>query len=643
MTVTIHLAAIPSALLKAWINKMLSRTCLSAAIFTLTTIITGCGTTPVANIEPTPVIAAKPVQQQQPLNAQDWLHKARKAWQQQQSISLRNNYLLQAAEQYKSSGNCHNSSKIARLLLPELHDYIAVTHANLLLAECAASKPNANVENIRQYLANTSDNTMFAPRIYRQQALLYRIEQRWLDAALATLKVADEQTATEIWYLLQQLSQHQLEEARLNQPQLQAWIQLALISRRYAFSPAKLRAEINTWQQRHRSHILAHNLPAELLQAMSIAPLQPQQIAVLLPLSGRLASQGQAIKNGILAAYYQQQQKASQGHGQQQPEVQFFNVALKTPAQMLEMVSGYDFVIGPLLKENLAALAQLLPDTTRLLALNRVDELQRPLAKENYYFALAPEDEASQLAAHMLRQGYRNPAIVSANSAVPKRMTDAFMQSWQQALTDQSEIIRLPTVTTFTDNKSMRNSVSELLDVAQSKQRIKQIERLVQVELYSVPRNRRDIDAIILFASPEQTELLNPIIEASMSPFSSKQVPVYASSRSYSRELGKNSLRDLRNLTFTDMPWMLPDNQWPRLSRKVDELFPGQNSGLRRLFALGYDAYKLVPDLRHLQTLPYTQHAGLSGNLSVDQSGTVRRQLPFGKITNDQVILLALD
>ena len=46
-------------------------------------------------------------------------------------------------------------------------------------------------------------------------------------------------------------------------------------------------------------------------------------------------------------------------------------------------------------------------------------------------------------------------------------------------------------------------------------------------EVYNMPRSRRDIDAIVAFASPQDTELLNPIIEASLNPYDGKQVPVY--------------------------------------------------------------------------------------------------------------------
>ena len=133
------------------------------------------------------------------------------------------------------------------------------------------------------------------------------------------------------------------------------------------------------------------------------------------------------------------------------------------------------------------------------------------------------------------------------------------------------------------------------------KQRIKQIEALSDVEVFGVERNRRDIDAIVLFANPEQAKLLNPIIEASLSPFARRSLSVFASSRSYSLDLNSNSLRDLRNLTFTDMPWMLPDHRWQDLANQTIQLWPEKQDTLLRLFAMGFDVYSLLPNLRRLK------------------------------------------
>ena len=152
-----------------------------------------------------------------------------------------------------------------------------------------------------------------------------------------------------------------------------------------------------------------------------------------------------------------------------------------------------------------------------------------------------------------------------------------------------------------------------------------------------MPRSRRDIDAIIAFASPQNTELLNPIIEASLNPYDGKQVPVYATSRSMDYDSGKNQWRDLQNIHFLDMPWLMPNHKWQPLAQLIRETWPERTTLQNRLFAFGYDAYNLLSNVGYLSTLPYASYEGLSGRLSVNEHGEVIRLLPQGIIRNEEV------
>jgi outer membrane PBP1 activator LpoA protein len=185
--------------------------------------------------------------------------------------------------------------------------------------------------------------------------------------------------------------------------------------------------------------------------------------------------------------------------------------------------------------------------------------------------------------------------------------------------------------------------VTDRLDVAQSNRRITQIERLADVEVNGVERNRRDIDVSVLFANPEQTELLNPIIEASLSPFAKKSLSVFASSRSYSLDLNSNNMRDLRNLTFTDMPWMLPAHNWQKLAQQTQQLWPQRQDTLLRLFAMGFDAYNLLPNLSRLKAVGYVSSQGLTGDISINNQGIIHRVLPWAQITQNRVQVIAMD
>jgi uncharacterized protein len=572
-----------------------------------------------------------------------YLKKAQQSYQRNGDLNLRNQWLLRAAEALNQQQHCQQSIKFVQVIYPQLLDNMQQTQAKLILAECYLALPEPAFAEAQRLLPQLATQVGYDQRISALEAQLLLHQQHYVEAAKAWLSsnLSAEQQSIKIWQALQNLSLAQLEQARLREPQLQAWIQLSLIVRRFGQQPQLLDVAVKEWQLRFKGSPLALTLPEEIVQAVNTEPLMAKNVAILLPLSGRLGPQGQALKEGILAAYFDSQQTDSEIIIESPAQLSFFDSALKTAEELNAMVADYDLIIGPLLKEQIAPLIPLLAADKTLLALNRVEQQEATTGlAESYFYALAPEDEAEQLAMHLKSRGFVQPVLVAADSEATKRMADAFIIKWQ-SLSDPYEYIA-PALANFNDSKSIGSSVANILDVAQSKNRIRQISNLTIGELHDVPRSRQDIDAIVVFANPEQTELLNPIIEASLSPFADP-VPVFASSRSYSLELSKNSLRDLRNLTFTDMPWMLPDNPWQELTAQSNVLWPQRRDNLLRLFAMGYDAYKLIPNLRHLHLLPHNNTPGLTGTLAVTAQGNVVRLLPWGKVNEDKVSLLGMD
>jgi outer membrane PBP1 activator LpoA protein len=600
-----------------------------------------------------------------------YLTLAKQSFAKANNIYQRNDYLLLAAETLQSEQQCEKSIRLIKVLQPELQDNRHITHGNLILAECYLVLSDEVVDKVDAILANLTAAYGYQARIAAIEAQLHVNKKQWLKAAkaLQDTDIEEPQKTHTIWQWVNKLDLNELEKARLSETTLQPWLQLAIIVKRFALQSELFNQQLVNWQSRHLEHPLVTNLPEEIQLSLLQSPIQAQRIAVLLPLSGRLANQGQAIKEGILAAYLENLEAAelqsnspneldnSAGNAilsntKQYREIRFFDSALKTAQQLNELVSDFDVVLGPLVKEQIIELTAVLPTDKILLALNRVElktntptimqldnieESNSPVA-EHYYFSLAPEDEAQQLAQHIQQKQLVRPIVFAADNPTTQRMAAAFIATWQETPNAVQ-----PDLTIFTDNKDMRIRVSEMLDVAQSEKRIEQMERLADVEVFGVERNRRDIDAIVLFANPEQTALLNPIIEASLSPFARKSLSVFASSRSYSVDLNSNSLRDLRNLTFADMPWMLPEHNWQPLANQTQQIWPQRQDTLLRLFAMGFDAYNLLPNLRRLKTLPQLVSQGLTGEINVDDQGVLHRRLPWAQVAQDRVKLLAMD
>ena len=81
----------------------------------------------------------------------------------------------------------------------------------------------------------------------------------------------------------------------------------------------------------------------------------PRHIALLLPLSGRTASAGKAVQNGFLGAYF-----ASAGGLDDRQSIRIFDVNSEggpSAAYAAAVEGGAEFVVGPLLRNNVSQLA----------------------------------------------------------------------------------------------------------------------------------------------------------------------------------------------------------------------------------------------------------------------------------------------
>lgn len=418
-------------------------------------------------------------------------------------------------------------------------------------------------------------------------------------------------------------------------------------------------ASIKLWLQQNQGSQLARQLPQQLTRYLALDSVKQQKIAVLLPLSGRLSSQGEAIKQGILAAYLQRVDQASANTNQPTTEIEFIDtrsVSAMPVAINTERLAAFDIIIGPLLKSHIEQIQALTLPSIKQVALNQSQITQQQNITESTianqsitaFFALSPEQEAQQLVLLMRKQNISNPVLIKDSSSMANRIALAFNKAWEQTATSlpkqskpansdnqvaNKRVVQPIQEITYTNNKSMRVGITSALDVLQSQRRIQQLSNLNQERIYSVTRNRRDVDAFVVFSRPDELELINPIIETSISLFTNKQLPVFASSYSYDHKQSKNSQRDLRNLIFIDMPWLISNTREDELSNQVDKLFNRPPSTFLRLFAFGFDALAIADNLAQLSTFDYMTINGLTGTLSLTSNNMLNRELAWLAIT----------
>ncbi len=637
----------------------------------------GCGSTPAPKQTRTTVknTVDKPAVEVEVTPAQ-LLSRAQDVWLNERDADKRNALLLEAARLYLEDDQ---TPKAQQVLLSLKQSSLSAEHrilTNLYIARAYMTQPSISESELLELLTPLSGDEIIRRQQQTLRAGLFEQQHQWLAAADALIdsRDADEELVAQVWQWINEASDKARADAETRFPSLRPYLALYDLAAQEGLNAAALSRSLEQFSRVYRGHPLVQNMPAEIIEATQVNAGEPQEVVVLLPLSGKLAATGTTVKEGLLSAYYQQ---SSDNQARRAPvKLHFVDTVDQSADDLLAAVAGYRWVIGPLLKENVDAIINRVSPDTYMLALNRADfptdgvtlstsgsgiessnvpvladitrqaeQSLNTLAQANAkhaFFALAPEDEARQLADYIYQNGFKTPIVVSAQNSVNQRMKSAFTARWKTLNENvaRNKKVKLTSVD-FTDSNSLREGITQSLDVAQSRDRIKQIEYMVNEKLYNVPRNRRDVDAIIVFASPEQTELLNPMVEASLSPFNGQTVPVFATSRSIEYDDSKNQWRDLQNVRFLDMPWMMPQNQWQALKSQSQDLWPQRSTNMSRLFAFGVDAYNLLPHVPGMMTLPQIRINGLSGTMRINEQGEVIRTLPQAIIDNQAVKLIS--
>jgi outer membrane PBP1 activator LpoA protein len=428
-----------------------------------------------------------------------------------------------------------------------------------------------------------------------------------------------------IWSALTHLSDAQLQEMRLAPPPdvLSGWVELVELTRLYLQQPQALADVIPHWQTRYPGHPAAGEFTARLLQGMGSAAEPPPQVAVLLPLSGSLAVASTAIRDGILAAYY------DTADGSRRPVLRFYDVGtnpVDAGARYQQAVAdGARFVIGPLRKEAVQAVLQLPQLPVPLLTLNTVDN-DAPANPAVFQFGLAPEDEARDAARRAWQDGHRRAISLVPQGDWGERVQAAFADEWSRL---GGVLLDHPTYDPAEADHS--RVISAALNLDASKARQASLVRLLGRKLEFEPRRRQDVDFIFLLATPEQARLIRP----QLSFFRAQHVPVYGTSHVYTGRPDRSRDFDLNGIRFCDMPWMLETGgDWQDLKQGISERWPDSAASHGRFYALGVDAYRIMPYLGRFESGLFGAYHGVTGNLTLDDRQVLHRALVWAQFRN---------
>jgi hypothetical protein len=404
-----------------------------------------------------------------------------------------------------------------------------------------------------------------------------------------------------LWQALLKLTPQALSELRTAPPPdvLSGWMELAII-RQDAMSSAPLDVALNTWQSRYPKHPASAEL-TRWLQGETTPSGYPARIALLLPLSGRHAAQGIAVRNGFLAAYYSAAANGSV------PLVSIHDSGGATPIRTLYdqlATSGANLIVGPLTRPALTSLVNSGPLTVPVLALNYLERAP-PQSDKLTQFGLAPEDEAQQVAERGTLDGHTRALALVPAGEWGARVLANFRERF-------------------------KTLGGELADYAiyEPGAAEEAVERLLQ------PRDgamRSDAQFLFLAATPSEARLIRPLLNY----HHGEALPIYALSSVYEPRAAAAET-DLEGIVFCDIPWTLASSERVAVAR----IYPEAEGHHARLYALGADAFRLIPRLTQLRKAPGTHVDGATGSLTLDNTGRIRRRLSWARFSTGVPVLI---
>jgi len=349
-------------------------------------------------------------------------------------------------------------------------------------------------------------------------------------------------------------------------------------------------------------------------------------IALLLPVSGRAASAAISVRDGFMTAYYQLSPN-------ERPRVQIYDTGAQSVAQVLTqaMSAGAEFLVGPLTREEVTAAAEFPGRHAPLLALNFLPPERTPPA-QFYQYALSPEDEARLVARRVLEDHHRRGVALVPAGDWGTRVLAAFRQELQAGGGDLLATGQIESART-----DYSGAITEVLRSSDSTARFHRLESILGTKLQFEPRRRNDIEFIFAPAPANIERLLRPQLRFHYAG----DIPTYATSDAFEPDVRANE--DLEGLMFPDMPWMLGGDLAEAVRAATREAWPTGGPHRGRLFAFGFDAFRLTQALRHAGVSGTISVTGLTGRLSLDPQRHVRRELGWAQLHDGELRLLPSD
>jgi outer membrane PBP1 activator LpoA protein len=254
--------------------------------------------------------------------------------------------------------------------------------------------------------------------------------------------------------------------------------------------------------------------------------------------------------------------------------------------------NGARVIVGPLVRDDVRAIATAGVDSPLVLALNQLDD-GAPLPPNMFALTLSIESDARQLARLVRDSGAQTIAIIGDDTPLQKRFAAAFVDAWLLA----------------------GGAAPAMLHFVRSPDMLALLKR----ELARTP-----LDAVVLALDSQDAALVKPYVG---------NRATYAGSTANDRPT-REELRDLEDVRFVDIPWLAtPDaREFARIPRAE---FP--NATLDRLYALGIDAFRIAQLLADGR-VDRIEFDGATGHLSLESTRQFARDARAMQFKGGQIV-----
>lgn len=334
-----------------------------------------------------------------------------------------------------------------------------------------------------------------------------------------------------------------------------AWWDLA---GRYAraTSPAEQHRIWTSWRELNTAHQAIRGT-----LEISPTPATKARIALLLPLDGEMVSAGEAIRNGFVAAQLE--------GGQSDDEIMLFDTSASIEAAIDAAIEAQvDLIVGPLLKENVSAVAARELDIP-IVALNQINESHDNIIQ----LALASEDDARVIARAVRQQGFKRVVLIT----IPQGWSQRAFVALERALGDT-----IVETVVIDNSRNVTELTAGLFDIDEGQARHSVITQLVGGDVEYTAIRRQDVDAVIALVGSIRLVGLLP----ALSFHAATDLPLLLPSNILR---ATPSSRAVDSMQVAVPTWQLSPNRLERESiRRVASTIQSP------LVALGIDAYRVA-------------------------------------------------